>query len=286
MSQRAKYYAALPEYYHMEKLRAMLLSNTSDPLDIINFIKKEHVPVNSFVKGLKLNEWVPLLHLCCRTGRFQTVVKFLIRSGANINLLPDADLEQMEPLLFICDEIYFKFLIEHGCRISTESNSVACNIMRRLRCADIKRLRLLVKVKQITVADIIESTEDPILYCLTSMKDYLTYAFNIRTNIENLTQELNTVIIKFLTCVTQLLEMKAPVTEKAVAFAVNYYMYEFLELPNFLVDVKITAPVPYHEHMDKLMVAMLRPLLNDARYEKTCKIAQQKPRDELWVLKC
>jgi hypothetical protein len=79
--------------------------------------------------------------------------------------------------------------------------------------------------------------------------------------------------------------MNAPVTENAVAFAVKYYMYEFLELPNFKVKVKINTPVPYHEHMDKLMVAMLRPLLNDARYEKTCKVAQQKPRDELWVVK-
>jgi len=278
--QRGAYYATLPEYYHLEELRSLILNESSTQETILEFLKNKQIPVNSYVKGMRPNEWVPLLHIFCRSAKFQNIVKFLIKSGVKINLMPDANKEQLEPLLFICDEIYFKYLFEHGCRLPNTAQEG--NIKRRLRCADAKRLRLLVKVKQLKIQDIISG--DPILYCFTSMKEYLEYAFNIRTNITNLTEELNSVIAKFTICIEQLIEWGAPVTEEAVKFAVNFYLYEFLSLPAFKLKASTyTGSVPYHEFMDKLQVAMLRPLLNDSRYEKTCKITGQQTCKELWT---
>jgi hypothetical protein len=277
---RAAYYAALPEYYHLEELRGKLLANETESSDIIEFIKNQKLSVNSYIKGTRSNEWVPLLHLCCRHTKYQSVVKFLLKSGADINLLSDADHQQMEPLLFGCDEIYFKYLVNNGCILAGGDQKL--NIKRRLRCSDIKRLRQLVKVKQINISDVLSSDTDPVLYCLTSMKDYLIYAFNIRTGSNsnlNLTAELNETIAKFLSCVVQLLEWGASVTKEADSFAINHYMFEFLSLPGF----SRTGVVPYHEHMDGLKVAMLRPLLNDARYEKTCLLVNQKPCEDLWI---
>ncbi len=278
---RAAYYAALPEYYHLEELRSKLLSEETESSHIIEFIQNAKLSVNSYVKGTRANEWVPLLHLCCRRPKYQSLVKFLLKSGADINLLPDADYQHLEPLLFGCDEIYFKYLIDHGCKLAGGDQKL--NIKRRLRCADIKRLRQLVKAKQINIKDVVLSDEDPVLYCLTSMKDYLIYAFNIRAGSAgsnlNLTTELNETIAKFLSCVAQLIEWDAPVTQESADFSINHYMFEFLLLPGFNRNIA----VPYHEHMDSLKVAMLRPLLNDARYEKTCLIVKQKPCEELWV---
>jgi hypothetical protein len=224
---------------------------------------------------MKPNEWVPILHMAARTKE-SSLVQFLIKSGANLNLLPDAEAEQLEPLLFICDEIYFKYFVEHGCQVKSEHKGV--NILRRLRCADIRRLTLLVKTRILTVQDIL-SAGDTVLYSLTAMKDYLTYAFNIRQNLINLTEELNQVISKFMKSITQLLAWGASVNSEAQKFAVNHYLYEFLALPAFTTEL----PVPYHEFMDKLTVAMLRPLLNDARYEKTCRVLHQSPCAELYA---
>jgi hypothetical protein len=284
MTDRASYYASLPEYYNLEELRKMIFKAETEDKTIIDFIKEHKLNVDSYIKGLKANEWVPVLHMAARSSRRQALVKFLIKSGANLNLLPDAEPELVEPLLFICDEMYFKYFVEHGYNLNMkDARKLRINIQRRLRCADIRRLRLLVKVKQLEINDIIGGEMDVVLYCLTSMKDYLTYAFNIRQNIVNLTEELQEVTGKFLDCIKQLLDWGATVSKEAAEFAVNYYLYEFLSLPAFKVKLQNFAEVPYHEHLDKLTVAMLRPLLNDARYEKTCLSLGQKPCEELFI---
>ncbi len=174
--------------------------------------------------------------------------------------------------------------MEHGCRIP--ANLSANMIKRKFRSADIKRLKLLVKTGQLTVNTVLSVDPDPILYCLSAMKDYLMYAFNIRKDITNLSTELNSVISKFMVCVHQLLEWGATVTSDTAKFCVEYYLYEFATLlPIKTVIMQAVEPPVYHEYKDKLMVAILRPLLNDARYERMCLVMKQEPSKEVYNLK-
>ena len=274
MTEKEHYYASLPDYYTLNKLRSMIFSSASTE-DVIKFIKESKLSPNSYVKGFKANEWVPILNLLSKTDKHQLAVKFLIKAGVNINLVPDAEPEQQEPLLFTCDAVYFKFFNEHG---ATLTGDMGNNIKRRLRCADINRLKLLIKTGHLNVETVKSSDPDPILLTLTSMKDYLTYAFNVRQNLTNLTEELKVTIDKFLPCIVKLVEWGCPVTDDAIKFCIIYYLYEFLPV---LCKDATGAPV-YHEYMDKLTVAMLRPLLNDSRYEKTCRHLNIEPCKELY----
>ena len=285
---RASYYASLPEYYHAEELRMLLSANDTTSHDLITFIKNHKLPVNTFIKGLRPNEWIPLIHACCHSSKYQDAVKFLIKNGANLHLLPDAEPEVIEPLLFSCDMLYFKFLYDAGCRIPTTDQSH--NIKRRLRCADVKRLNIMLKLKIMSINDILTATEDPILYCLKSMKEYLVYAFNIRKGVPSLQIELTNTIEKFMQCIVYLLKWNAPVSQDTVNYCIEFYIYEVLNLPELKLKLKLknlnlnlNAPL-YHEYKDSLTVAMLRPLLNDARYEKTCIALDVKPNSELYAL--
>ena len=280
MTERAAYYASLPEYYQVEEISKLLLEKATTPEQIILFIKKHKLSVNTFLKGFRPNEWIPIIHVCCHNVKYQEVVKFLIKNGANLHLLPDADPDVIEPLLFSCDLLYFKYLHDAGCRIPSSNQSH--NIKRKLRCADIKRLKLMVKLKMLTVNDVLSAVEDPILYGLKSMKEYLVYAFNLRKGV-NIQEELSSTIDKFKLCINHLLSWHAPVTHEAVVFCIDYYLFEILSLPGFNDKADKVTPVIYHEHKDSLTVAILRPLLNDARYEKTCNLLNVTPDSELYA---
>ncbi len=285
MSTRAEYYASLPEFYHVEELRMLLSSNDTTSDDLITFIKTSKIPINTFIKGLRPNEWIPLIHAVCHSAKYQDAVKFLIKKGANLHLLPDADADVSEPLLFSCDLLYFKFLYDAGCRIPATNQSH--NIKRKLRSADIKRLKIMLKLNLLTIKDVLTATEDPILYCLKSMKEYFVYAFNIRKGVPNLQLELTTTMEKLIHCITYLLKWNAPVTDDTVKYCVDFYMYEVLNLPEVKAKIGMhgsgAGGVIYHEHKDSLTVAILRPLLNDARYEKTCMALGIKPDQELYA---
>jgi hypothetical protein len=281
MSERASYYASLPEYYQVEELRNLLLAKETTSEHIITFIKQHKLSVNIFLKGFRVNEWVPLLHICCHNAKYQDAVKFLIKNGADLHQLPDADADVCEPLLFSCDLLYFRYLHDSGCTVLKGDQSH--NIKRKLRCADIKRLKIMLKLKLLTVTDILTAVDDPILYCIKSMKDYLVYAFNIRKGLYNLQEELVSTVDKFTFCVGHLIKLGAPVTVDAVDFCTEYYLYEILELFKITLKGKFkSSAVIYHEYKDSLMVAILRPLLNDARYEKTCFMLGVKPDNQLY----
>jgi hypothetical protein len=273
---RADYYASRPDYFLLQELRDKIFKDTSE--QIINFIIVNKISVNSYMKGLKINEWVPLLYLACSNSKYVDLVKYLIKSNVNIHAMPDSD--DIEHILYTCDGLYLKFLYDKGCR--PDNGNTVKNIKRRLRKADIKRLVSLIKLNVITCEDIY-STEDPVLYCLKSMTDYFKYAFNVRKDLVNFTAELNEVIEKFLRCVNQLILWKCEITDEACIYAGKYYMFEFLKFDAFKTQINFENVVKYHEHMDKLEVAMLRPLLNDARYEKTCKALNIIPAKDLYL---
>jgi hypothetical protein len=110
------------------------------------------------------------------------------------------------------------------------------------------------------------------------MKDYLKYAFNVRQNISNLTEELDSTVQKFLECAVKLVEWGCPVSDDAVKCCVDYYLHEFIAA----LKIKTCLIPEYHEYKDRLTVAILRPLINDARYEKTCYCLNVEPCGELY----
>ena len=89
----------------------------------------------------------------------------------------------------------------------------------------------------------------------------------------NLTIETDNVIQKFLKVVQFLIKYKAPITKQTVKFCIDHYLYEIIPL---LGHDYITEPI-YHTQMDSTLVAVIRPLLNDNRYVKTCTVTGHKP---------
>jgi hypothetical protein len=129
------------------------------------------------------------------------------------------------------------------------------------------------------------------------MKEYLVYAFNIRKGVPSLQIELTNTIEKFMQCIVYLLKWNIPISQDTVNYCIEFYIYEVLNLPELKLKLNLNSklklnsksksdlPSPiYHEHKDSLTVAMLRPLLNDARYEKTCMALNVKPNSELYAL--
>lgn len=281
---RAHYYANIENHYELEKIRKC---NNSE--EIVKIMKHHKVDVNSYIKHpVKKGEWVPLIYFFSLNNKYQDVVKYLLVHKANPLNHPDGD--DVEPLLFACHDIYLKHYLSRGCSVTCGNGDICNNIMRRLRCGDWQRLHVLRKHNIITgenISHFIETQNDVILHCLNAMKEYLIYVYNIKKSVTDKTIETTNTISKFITVTKMLLSWGVKVNDNVVDFCTDFYLYEFLRLPLFMNVIKarhddLTKPV-YHEHKDGLRVALLRPLLNDYRYEQTCDAHNVKPDDEIYA---
>ena len=279
MASRTEYYANLPNYYLAEELYQKFKNNSSES-DIITFLKNNKLDPNIYIKGKK-NEWIPLIYQCCRTDKYPEVVKYLVKAGANTSLSPDGD--NSENLLLVCHGNYIKFLYDRGLRIPAAC--ISTGIIHRLHCADAKRLKALLRLKLCNKEQIITACNDPIYFCLKAMKDYLVYVFNMKSSSSvPKTTELHQTLDKYKDCIQSLIAWGAIISEEALSFCIKYYLYEFLELPGFKERPGGPPGPTYHEQMEALEVAILRPLLNDFRYERTCRVLNVVPNKELFFL--
>ena len=276
--QQAEYYIAQPDYFLLQDLRKLIHLKESTSEEILNFIKVNKINVNSYQKGSKDNVWVPMIYHLCKYDKYKEVLKFLTRQRVNFLLPPDG--EMSENILFNCNSVYLKFLYDRGCRVL--KRDLNYSILKRLKCADVRRLESLIKLNVITAGDVIGADKDPILTCLESLKAYVSYVFNFKQDITNLTAELNAAVKKFLSSTELLIIWGAKVTEAACNFACEHYLHEFLSLFIMYKLMPFTLIPVYHEQMDRLNVAMLRPMLNDNRYEKTCFVLNLKPKEEVY----
>ena len=277
---QAEYYIGQPSYFLLEDLRKKIHIEETSSDEISDFILKNKISISSYVKGFKDDVWVPIIYHLCKYEKYQDVIKFLSKKKLNFALPPDG--EMSENIFFYCHGSYLKFLYDKGCRVL--KRDLNYSIIKRLKCADVKRLETLIKLNVITCKQVIEADSDVIFSSLEWLKAYVTYVFNFKKDITNLTAELNCAITKFLVSVESLIEWGAPVTEKTCNFACENYLHEFLAL--FIKYKAMTfklRPV-YHERMDKIQVAMLRPMLNDRRYEQTCKVLNLKVNEEVYKL--
>lgn len=284
----AEYYCQQPQYHILVKLRSYYLQGISES-QLLTYLKQqiktEKVQINDYVQHPSHKEiYVPLVYLFSLSNKYANIVKYLLECRANPLLNPDSeDHTKIDNILFVCNSLYFKHISDR-----MNMNTVCCSvhsIQRRLAAGDWRRLKALESIGYIKPADIQEAVKsgDLLLHSLTAMKEYLMYCYNIRKDVLDKTEITQETIAKFVKVASLLIRWGCLVSKDTIELCIMYYLYEFLELPIFTINLSSYHPPVYHEKMDPLVVAMYRPLLNDRRYRKTCDVMKCQPDRDLFV---
>ncbi len=272
--QKNKYYTSVGNYSHIKELRDSILNLHKGDAELMAFIQIHDIPVNCYVHDKNL--WVPLVFMCMRFKERQGLVKYLLKHGANVKLQPDG----VDNILITCHSCYLQYLTKAGCTLS----NIDTYIMRQLRGGSVCRLQQLIKLGILHVSDIDKFMGDHpnIMQELAeTMVKYLFYAFNLKTNVENKKDELNRTIDMTRESLKFVISSGAVLHKEYVTYCASYYLHEFLE--DIDTDMKYACVVPYHPHMPGEVVSMLRPLLNDYRYVKTCETCRVKPEEDVYL---
>ena len=273
---RDTYYTSRPNSEILQTLAHKIKGHECTGKAIIKDIIMDSINVNAYVQ-LRKGAWVPLVQLVSMYPQYTELVRFLLSNGADPTKLPDMD--KVEPIIYTCDRKYLGYLCTKS---KCKSSNTQYNITKRLRCGDVDRLRDLLKLNVITVEDFAIS-ERTLKDVTQATVNYFFYAFNMK-DITDKTQEIADTLSLCLKSIDLLLELGAAVTEDYLSYCCEYYLYEILQdLINRGVSVQsYTQKVPCHTSMNAAFVAMLRPLLNDKRYEETCKVMKQKPESHIY----
>jgi hypothetical protein len=270
-------YERVPGYEYIKEVRNMILTpapNTEDGTkwnaEIITYCKRYCVNPNAYVRDPTTGKtWLPLIHLAMQYDSLQDFVKFLLKAKANPKLHPDG--AGAPSILLTCAPIYLDYLSKAGCALSPSA------IIQQLRSGSVDRLELLHKLGHISDADVTTLLErGDVPYELVQVcTKYLFYAYNIRTDITDKAQITRETLERLGKSLQYCWAHGAVVTDAYVTHCVEYYLHEFL--PHGTNTV-----VPYHSYMDAVKVAHWRPLLNDLRYETTCRVCSQTPDPDLY----
>lgn len=277
------YYVNQPDYFILSEIRNCLIcGRLTEALS-----KAQTVNPDGYVRGTKSGSWVSLLYFACLSDKNDTIVKFLIKRGADPKRRPD-DADRPEPLIFHCHSIYLQFLVQHGCYYY---GNPSIDIIKRLHCGDHKRLISLIKLGVITESQIREALDkdNTVETCLKTLTKYIVYINNnnnakIQQNQYNIKEETDKVIKQYCeTCAYISSFSNDYITENSIKYAASNYLYEFLIM--FKEKIGLHFPkkleVKYHTEIDQLTVAITRPLLNDGRYYRTCEFLGMIPSSEL-----
>ena len=269
---REEYYVFQPNYYQLKTLSEMMNDRKISFKDIIRFIVRNKIDLNSYIKlGNDHKIFVPLIYACSLTPHLEKVFIYLLKNKADPTKIPDADDDATDDLLFVCHEKYFKTLIKNGCTVDPKRKSR--QIRKKIQYGNYKRLMLLLKHNLINEKDIAVSVDEKIyIDCVKVLIDRI-YLICGTTNMK---ADVDTMISKYVTVFLFIQKYSSNVHRNTELTEIlkNNYLFELLELP-FIIKTDVTAP-KYHEDMDDKIVAMLRQLYNDYRYTRTCQILNLK----------
>lgn len=276
MSSRDSYYQNTETYSCLKEWQTLIKEGQITAAISYWKAKKLRPGLDCYV-CLKPNSWVPPLYYCCTRKGTEEMVKVLLNAKADPDQQPDSDVCDLLP--FVCDRIYLKTL---GSKSKSKSKlqrgpALDRSISHRLNVADTLRLEHLVQVgllsREIIKSYVIDHPniiEDK----LKVMIQYLTYYYNIDQNPDRqLAQTTCTTLARFRSLVQYLISYGASVTKGTIDLCVDYYLYEIIDE---IKDMVWPEPI-YHTQMDSTKVAMMRPLLNDDRYVRTCYLTGYTP---------
>jgi hypothetical protein len=285
MTERDKFYFQLPNYQHICNWKKLV--DELQLSDAIAYWKLNRLDKNAYVK--KGHIWIPVVYYCCLDARKAPMVKKLLSGGCDIDKLPDGD--KYDYLPFVCNSLFLTTISSLTKHHPYKSDPILTNsIDSRINCGDSNRLTYLLNLgllNQQTIIDYINDNGDIILNKLQRMIKYLTYCYTVRGQSAqgqgigvgesiNLKQETISVINKFATTFEFLIQYGAPCTEEACNFCIDHYLHELTFMTNYTV-----MPV-YHTQKNSTTAAILRPLLNDMRYVKTCALCKVEPDKDVY----
>ena len=288
----------------LKELRDMLRAGDKQS---VSHCRKYKINVNSYVPGNVKTLWMPLLHYACLKRENQKFVSYCLTHHVDLAALPDKILQpgdgsehsaKVHDLPYVCHPIYLKELHKRGIVFHLNETSV----MARLNIADHQRLVVMMQIGMFNTEDLVEllSSQDVSegygsrqdssgcnVYdaILETMLNYMQYAFNIREQ-ENLNKTVltNQTIAKYCDTLQFLLELGLPVSHTFTDRCVEYYLFEFIAVLNAHDHpVAHGDELKYHTQMNSTVVALLRPLLNDYRYEQTCLTLSVEPDPDLYL---
>ena len=245
--------------------------------DAISFMTARGLSVNSYVSGLRKETWVPVLYLAAMSDKREVLVRHLIVHGADVLLKPDGD---APPILLTCHTKFLQFFISRGARVDDAKfirDALVHGEGARIRA--LMRRNIISKAMLQAVGHLAGGWEGIILSGLKLALSYLFYLYASSDGQKN--KEITDLTFKKYVDVAWLaLECGWEPGEQVLNLCVDYYLYEMLE--NLRPPPGLT-PVIYHTQMDRSLVAMYRPLLNDRRYEETCRVTGQAVDPELYI---
>jgi len=292
MTDRDHYYVLKSDFPDLEKTRILILSGKIK--EALDFIIKNNIDPNGYVKGTKKGTWIPLFYCCATSQNTEPIMNYLIGKKVNPKKLPDAEPEDIEPLIFVCKDEYLKYLVNYGLTIdkSTKGN----DIIKCLKYGKYERLTQLVSMGIINVNDIISNCTT-IIDILDIAIKYLNYsytAYNIAVSNDkpitwtpkertNSTMSQYAMIIDYI---FSLGSVKNFLSKDTIEYCCKYYLHEILTvIKNNISESKWSKLkkdiVPVYNTIGPL-VALMRPLLNDKRYELTCKVLEISPVQEIY----
>lgn len=258
---RDEVYVFREDYYHLKALNFLMNEKVPRNDAIIAFIKKYNISVDVQlpVKNVK-GVYVPLIYKCMLDNRFQKVTKYLIKRGANVNLLPDSD--KITELFFVCSRHYLNYLKNNGCILQLPLNETIIQIRERILQGDIKRIYDLEYLKVLDTSVILRALKEEIL------GDLLVNLLNkvaVVCNTTNEKDQVDALLKSYKDTIKFLLNNGHDVSNTQMQSVVNMY----------LVDIAKTIKDHYpernwdfvclikHKDMNRLKTAYMRQLFND-----------------------
>jgi len=273
MSTRDSYYQNMSSYSCLKEWQS-LIKDGQVPAAVSYWKAKRLRPGLDCYVSVKPDSWVPPLYYCCTRKGTEEMVKVLLNAKADPEQKPDSDVCDLLP--FVCDRIYLKTLATR-CTVPLQRNTILDrSITHRLNVGDTQRLEHLMQLgilPQKVITSYIADHPDIIEDKLKVMIQYLNYYYNLHVDRTGLAEQTCTILAKFRKAVQFLTQYGAQFTSGTIQLCIDYYLLEIIEL-----EPEIEWPEPvYHTQMDSTKVAMLRPLLNDDRYVRTCVLTGHTP---------
>ena len=272
------YYTNLHNYQFLQNIRNTIMNTTEPDTIIIQDLQKNHIDSNSYILYKDGKTWMPLVHLAMCFNRPE-LVKYLLKDGANVCKLADTT-DPCLSIYFICNQLYLKYLVQKGCPFP---EIISETIVKQLTSGAVKRLQHLEKLGLLTKAhyQTLLTDNDIPLKLVTTLVNYLFYAFNIKKHVTNKTDDMEKNIALMKESLQFIVDKGAPISHEFLKYCCEHYLWEYLLIYKSNLTPQL-IPV-YHMEMDGKVVALLRPLLNDKRYENLCQVLSVKPVAELYT---
>jgi hypothetical protein len=270
--ERDSYYVFQAEFPQLEILRRYITKAQTE--EAVAYFLQEKFNPNAYIKGHKQGTWVPLLYQCLQDKRLTPLIKLLLKQGGKVAQRPDGP---APPLIFVCDDIYFDYLVK---RLPFDPESLLENLYTCFLYGKHKRIEKLLTAELITDCDIAKVQKkypNMVFEMIDTCVKYLTYYYGAQlkkgdpeANLKKCTTE--TLEKYVLLCNYIAVESIQPAV---IDLTVRYYLFEILQaFRQKGYNLPSLKPV-YAAGGAK--EAILRPLLNDYRYEQTCLVLNQTP---------